>query len=430
MKEKDKWIQNFRTRMEDCSEPVPAGLWEQLEKELDATPKAIPMWRRWQAVAAVALLVLVSSLTVWFWQSPSADYLVQQSAELDSLHEPDGWRESAVVPEPPMARIAHRAAGQLAAGSPSVALKKAVVAREDLAGKEAEEIQTEENYPEEQAEAPDVTERMRRKKTGRSSYHQAQKSEYAYAASGRKRERNWSIGLSTGNGTFSSSARMDGYLPLPNAPRSSSMLANAYGVETRGGIENLVQFNNLSEQQRAQSDIKYRMPVTFGASLRFDLSKEWALETGVMYTQLSSEIRSGTEKNNYGWEEKLHYVGIPLKVNRSVWSNKRLEVYASAGGAVEKCVAGKRSVMGSVSTFGEDRNEQIQQREETLKVEPLQWSLSAAAGAQFKVTEKWGIYVEPGVVYYFDDGSKVNTVRKEHPLNFNLQLGMRFSLLK
>ena len=58
--------------MEGYSEPAPADLWEQLEKELDTVPKVIPMWRRWQAVAAVALLVVVSSLTVWFWQSPSA----------------------------------------------------------------------------------------------------------------------------------------------------------------------------------------------------------------------------------------------------------------------------------------------------------------------------------------------------------------------
>ena len=52
--------------MEGYSEPAPADLWEQLEKELDTVPKVIPMWRRWQAVAAVALLVVVSSLTVWF----------------------------------------------------------------------------------------------------------------------------------------------------------------------------------------------------------------------------------------------------------------------------------------------------------------------------------------------------------------------------
>lgn len=75
--------------MEGYSEPAPADLWEQLEKELDTVPKVIPMWRRWQAVAAVALLVVVSSLTVWFWQSPSANYLEKQSAELNVMHEPD-----------------------------------------------------------------------------------------------------------------------------------------------------------------------------------------------------------------------------------------------------------------------------------------------------------------------------------------------------
>ena len=72
-------------------EPAPADLWEQLEKELDTVPKVIPMWRRWQAAAAVALLVVVSSLTVWFWQSPSANYLEQQSAELNVMHEPMSW---------------------------------------------------------------------------------------------------------------------------------------------------------------------------------------------------------------------------------------------------------------------------------------------------------------------------------------------------
>lgn len=109
-------------------------------------------------------------------------------------------------------------------------------------------------------------------------------------------------------------------------------------------------------------------------------------------------------------------MGIPLKVNRNIWSNKRFEVYASAGGAVEKCVSGKRSIIGSVSTSNAGKDEQFSGGEENVKVKPLQWSLSAAAGAQFKITEKLGIYAEPGVVYYFDDGSNVNTIRKEHPL--------------
>ncbi len=59
-----------------------------------------------------------------------------------------------------------------------------------------------------------------------------------------------------------------------------------------------------------------------------------------------------------------------------------------------------------------------------------QWCWAAAGGAQFKSTEKVGIYAEPGVVYYFDEGGNVNTIRKEHPFNFNIQLGVRFTLPK
>jgi len=71
MEEKDKWIKNLRHRMEDYSEPAPADLWNQLEKELNSTPKIIPLWRRWQAVAAIALLVVISTVTVWFSKKES-----------------------------------------------------------------------------------------------------------------------------------------------------------------------------------------------------------------------------------------------------------------------------------------------------------------------------------------------------------------------
>ena len=60
-----------------------------------------------------------------------------------------------------------------------------------------------------------------------------QKANYAYVAPHRKKDRNWSIGLSTGNGTFSSSTSMDGYLPLPNGARNATM-NSAYGVGNKG----------------------------------------------------------------------------------------------------------------------------------------------------------------------------------------------------
>ena len=76
-----------------------------------------------------------------------------------------------------------------------------------------------------------------------------------------------------------------------------------------------------------------------------------------------------------------------------------------------KCVSGKRSIIGSVSTSNAGKDEQFSGGKKMSKRNLCKMVLSAAAGAQFKITEKLGIYAEPGVVYYFDDGN-VNTIRK------------------
>lgn len=73
--------------------------------------------------------------------------------------------------------------------------------QEVLLNKEVEEIQIEENYIEEQKEESVIVEQKQQKQAGRSSYSAA-KTNYAYVAPHRKKDRNWFAGLSTGNGTF------------------------------------------------------------------------------------------------------------------------------------------------------------------------------------------------------------------------------------
>ena len=46
----------------------------------------------------------------------------------------------------------------------------------------------------------------------------------------------------------------------------------------------------------------------------------------------------------------------------------------------------------------------------------------------YRFNDLVGIYLEPGVSYYFDNGSFVETVYRERPLNFSLGIGLRFNL--
>ena len=47
---------------------------------------------------------------------------------------------------------------------------------------------------------------------------------------------------------------------------------------------------------------------------------------------------------------------------------------------------------------------------------------------QLNIVKQLGVYVEPGVKYYFDNGSMVQNVFKDHPCNFSLQVGLRFNM--
>ena len=75
MEEKELWMNKLKEKLGDYSEPLPASGWEQLEKELmPPVERKIYPYRKWTvAAAAVILLALVSSLSLYFLGTPAAD---------------------------------------------------------------------------------------------------------------------------------------------------------------------------------------------------------------------------------------------------------------------------------------------------------------------------------------------------------------------
>ena len=61
-------------------------------------------------------------------------------------------------------------------------------------------------------------------------------------------------------------------------------------------------------------------------------------------------------------------------------------------------------------------------------LKPLQMSVGASAGVQFDLLPSLGIYAEPGLSYYFDNGSRTQTIYGDHPLNLSLDFGVRFTI--
>ena len=232
--------------------------------------------------------------------------------------------------------------------------------------------------------------------------------------------RRFSAGISiTGAGTASSSERQ-----LTNAIMGANPLESNvnYADWVDGGFRNgesLVVYN----QPEVETKYSHKLPVKFGVSFRYGFNEKLGIESGLTYTLLNSTFTTaaGTANGNTTGKQTLHYIGIPLNVTYNIIGSKLFNVYASAGGAMEKAVGGYFETTGHVDGKRSETNRN------SLKPKELQWSLNASAGAQVNVMNQLGLYVEPGISYRIPSGSHVRSIYTDKKLDFSIGFGIRFN---
>ena len=171
----------------------------------------------------------------------------------------------------------------------------------------------------------------------------------------------------------------------------------------------------------ADRRVRHRLPVHAGASIAYRINDRVSVETGIAYSYLSADIHEGSDSYYFAGEQSLHYVGIPVGVRVRAMSWKNFDIYVGAGFEADKCVSG--TIKKTYVINGQTRDD----GHESISIRPLQWSVNAGAGVQYNVSSMVGIYAEPGLSYYFDNGSNIETIYSEKPLNFNLNIGLRVS---
>ena len=414
MKDKEMWMDKLKEKLQDYSEPIPASGWEQLEKELvpPVEKRILYPYRKWVATAAAVLLVAAISLSIYFLNTPTAEEIRRTAtpmlaADPDILPQTDAPDVQVAKVEPARAirpivaqtkKIAERQGTE-----PSVPVE---AVREIAGGKET--VQQMANEKEEIEKEPVVAKEespvvKSHKRSGQDKLHiPVEKPE---SNKGR-----WSLGAAVGNaGGVSLTGNDLAGGGIPNEQRLNLVSNAAEGEIIRIPDNQMVVFKEGVPYLKRMDeivDIKHHQPISFGLSVRKGLAKGFSVETGLTYTLLSSDVEMSG--GNAMIDQKLHYIGIPVRANWNFFDKDRFTLYVAAGGMIEKCVYGK---LGS----------------EKQTVKPVQLSVAGAVGAQFNATKHVGIYVEPGVAYFFDDGSNVQTIRKETPCNFNIQAGIRFT---
>lgn len=186
----------------------------------------------------------------------------------------------------------------------------------------------------------------------------------------------------------------------------------------------MLDMSSVNRDVETKTEYEHHLPIRIGLSVAYALTDRLSIGTGLTYTRLSSDIKDASMESNYSGEQRLHYVGIPVNVSYKVASSRWISLYGTAGVLAEKCVSGTTDE-GYV-----ENNTMKYTNTHDISSKPLQMSVNAGVGIQFDFIDNVGIYAEPGLSYYFDDGSALQTIYKEKPLNFNLNVGVRFKLEK
>ena len=426
--EKDLWLKALKEQLDDYSEPIPASGWNRLEQSLNATtPKKIIPFRKWAYIGIAATIALLFGIgSLFMIDSITESEEIQMGQKVVSDLEPDRLPVSSepmdlstitspIESKEVLARVEDSKGKQPIKSELPYSLPIIKEAEEEVPGEYDEDhpFQMADNASNEEMKSTDEEIKTSDSSSKRDKTYQRSSSDKLHIpVSSTKRERKgWSMGISGGSAGLM--ANSDG---SPNGMiQMSTMLTNDQLRQLEEGSitlpikEKVVVISGVP--YRLSSNVveyKHHQPVSVGFSIRKYLTEKLSLSTGLMYTYLSSDMKVIEEGGDYEMTQKFHYLGIPIKVNYDFYQYKSFQLYASAGGSIERAVYGKQG-----------NNKVTNNR--------FQFAVSGAVGAQINLNRRVGFYVEPGVAYYFKDGSDFETIRSDRPFNFDINAGIRLT---
>jgi len=425
MKDKhDILSKRIRERLKDFEQPVPDHIWSAIEEDLVPTISISQTKKLWRNISIAASFLLIASVgSLLFLNVGGNDGQVvdgnktkvetpvtqsnQQPLLADNNSQDDITSETQGNSHPQKVFISRSSGSQAIAEQPNNAgnVKPENPVTQTVSGTSST---SKENKPEEKSQQsqPDpktssfYTDALANDNVlNNVSIKPKKKSGISYALA----VGNTNNGYKGGNNETTFLPSMEQSYYMQSAPGSSKNFF--YQIDAKSTDNNAT----------TPADYKHDLPISVGFTVRKQISDKFALESGLVYTHLSSEGKI-TSVNPITNNISLNYLGIPVKAVYSLYDNNRVSVYATAGGMVEKSVSG---------TFKSTINDEVESK--NLNVKEMQYSLTGAAGVNVRLAGHLGLFIEPGVAYYFDDKSGVATIRKDRPFNFNLQGGLRLS---
>lgn len=385
---KERWIDDIKAEMQEFESDSPKGLWESIEGRLPASKVApVRSWWGWAAAAGALAVAGVSAFLFFRPISPQEVISVEKVEPVVALNdvrtEPS---EQVVRSQEAVEPVAVSRPKESVRPEESVSQHE-VVEQPDETVQETTVAQEPESLPwEEFADEERVAKKASQSKV--------------------------SVGLAaSGAASFSQTALIGGG-PLFGV----GLDAVSWEDSPKLGLAVVNQGKDI------ESELRHKVPVRLTLGVSYAITDRLSVVSGLSHTLLLSEYKEGTQQHYKSGEQRVEYVGVPINLKYDFYSSTRLDVYASAGITLDKCIKANRTDDYFLS--GENRLKEVI----SLGEHPFQLSAGAAFGAEYRIYDSLWLFGECGLAYFFNDRSSLDILYKERPLNATFNLGIRVAL--
>lgn len=415
---KEDWVKQLRDKLADHQESAPADMWAQIEARLSQSgavyqfekkPRLVSIWAKYVAVAAVFVgMITCNGYLLW---SISNEGEMKEPKQVASNRIMETKQEKTTIPSQEdvsmesQDMVAPQASKPVTSGhNLYVETLQQPTSQEEPTGPQDVSVEPAPSSPKQQKSdehKEKLPETVKEKKQSLRDYDQKIPS-----ADDRRRHGQISFGLYAQNG-FGNEMSANGVRMSPQLAANYDYRHDLMSVAMTRGADEVIYLANYEERQ------KHYQPISFGLSVNIPISSSFSLTTGLVYTRLRSDFVAVMGGYPMTTEQTLYYLGVPLNAQYQFWGYKGLKVYGVAGVAADYNIKSQQEMEGLTQEISRDR---------------WQFSLKGGLGVEYDVIPQLGIYVEPGLKYYFDNGSRVQNFFKDKPTNFNLQVGLRWNL--
>ncbi len=207
---------------------------------------------------------------------------------------------------------------------------------------------------------------------------------------------------------------------LPTTLRAS--LSDSYSTYTLSKMK----ADNDEKEVNPESEVNHNQPVSFGILTSFDLTPKLQIETGIIYTYLSSETKNKSHDFRNSEKIQFHYLGIPVNLNYTVLSLNKLNLFLSAGAMIEK------DLVGTIKYEDEKTNSLLSSKSANEKSSRInqkkpQFSLATGVGITYPIYNEVSLFGKIGGRYYINANNEFKTYYSAEKFGLDIQLGIKLN---